>query len=253
MVFNNSHCIIFLLVTIIIYPEICYGQEANSLYTRATYYGSPDCYGTPSGACGFGEYGRKIYDGKVSGVSRLYRNGTGCGACYQVRCKVPGHCTDEGTKIVVTDHGEGDHTDFILSVRAYSDMATSGMANHLLAYGVVDVEYRRVPCTYYGYNLMIKVHEHSRFCNYLAIVPIYQSGAFDIEAVEVWQADCKEWRGMRKAYGAVWDMPNPPKGSLTFRVQVSLNGEAAKWVQLADVLPDEWKAGIAYDTYLMLD
>lgn len=66
------------------------------------------------------------------------------------------------------------------------------------------------------------------------------------------QADCKEWRGMRKAYGAVWDMPNPPKGSLTFRVQVSVSGEV-KWVQLADVLPDEWKAGIAYDTNLLLD
>lgn len=52
MVFNNSHCIIFLLVTIIIYPSICYGQEANSLYSRATYYGSPDCYGTPS-MCNF--------------------------------------------------------------------------------------------------------------------------------------------------------------------------------------------------------
>lgn len=252
MVFNNNH-IIFLLVTLIIYPAICCGQESNSLYTRATYYGSPDCYGTPSGACGFGDYGRTIYDGKVSGVSRLYKNGTRCGACYQVRCKVAGHCTEEGTRIVVTDYGEGDHTDFILSVRAYTDMATSGMAKHLLDYGVVDVEYRRIPCRYYGYNLMIKVHENSRFCNYLAILPIYQSGAFDVEALEVCQEDCKEWKGMRKAYGAVWDMADPPKGSLTFRVQISLNGEASKWVQLNDVLPDEWKAGIAYDTYLLLD
>lgn len=105
----------------------------------------------------------------------------------QVRCKVAGHCTEEGTRIVVTDYGEGDHTDFILSVRAYTDMATSGMAKHLLDYGVVDVEYRRIPCRYYGYNLMIKVHENSRFCNYLAILPIYQSGAFDVEALEVWQ------------------------------------------------------------------
>lgn len=36
------------------------------------------------GACGFGEFGRTVNDGSVSGVSRLYRNGTGCGACYQV-------------------------------------------------------------------------------------------------------------------------------------------------------------------------
>jgi hypothetical protein len=36
------------------------------------------------GACGFGEFGRTVNDGNVAGVSRLYRNGTGCGACYQV-------------------------------------------------------------------------------------------------------------------------------------------------------------------------
>ena len=47
-----------------------------------------------AGACGFGDYGRTVNDGSVSGVSRLYKNGTGCGACYQVlkvatSCKVP--------------------------------------------------------------------------------------------------------------------------------------------------------------------
>jgi len=36
------------------------------------------------GACGFGEYGRTVNDGSVAGVSRLWRNGSGCGACYQV-------------------------------------------------------------------------------------------------------------------------------------------------------------------------
>ena len=36
------------------------------------------------GACGFREYGRTINNGYVSGVSRLYKYGSGCGACYQV-------------------------------------------------------------------------------------------------------------------------------------------------------------------------
>ena len=37
------------------------------------------------GACGYGELGRDINDGEVSGVSsRLWKNGAGCGACYQV-------------------------------------------------------------------------------------------------------------------------------------------------------------------------
>ena len=40
-----------------------------------------------AGACGFGEYGRKMnwYDGRVAGVSGLWGNGVGCGTCYQVR------------------------------------------------------------------------------------------------------------------------------------------------------------------------
>lgn len=42
------------------------------------------CWFFLGGACGFGEYGRTVNDGNVAGVSRLYRNGTGCGACYQV-------------------------------------------------------------------------------------------------------------------------------------------------------------------------
>lgn len=36
------------------------------------------------GACGYGEYGRSANDANVAGASRLYKNGTGCGACYQV-------------------------------------------------------------------------------------------------------------------------------------------------------------------------
>lgn len=37
------------------------------------------------GACGYGEFGRDINDGEVSGVSsRLWKSGAGCGACYQV-------------------------------------------------------------------------------------------------------------------------------------------------------------------------
>lgn len=65
------------------------------------------------------------------------------------------------------------------------------------------------------------------------------------------QEDYKEWRGMRRAYGAVWDMANPPKGDLNLRFQVDGNGEQ-KWVQLSSVIPSEWKAGVAYDSTMQL-
>ncbi|KAB1216288.1 Expansin-like B1 [Morella rubra] len=233
---------ICLLCVIVLLPALCTSQDTFTC-SRATYYGSPDCYGTPSGACGFGEFGRTVNDGYVSGVSRLYRNGTGCGACYQVRCKTPQYCTDEGVSVVVTDYGEGDKTDFILSPRAYASLARPDVDVDLFAHGVIDVEYRRVSCHYSGYEyLMFKVHEHSRNPHYLALLMIYVSGQNDITAVELWQEDCKEWKAMRRAYGAVWDMANPPSGPINLRFQVS-GSAGVTWVQSRNPLPADWKAG----------
>ena len=46
--------------------------------------------------------------------------------------------------MVVTDHGSSDRTDFILSRRAFAQMAqTTDASATLLARGVVDIEYRR--------------------------------------------------------------------------------------------------------------
>lgn len=40
-----------------------------------------------AGACGFGTFGATINGGDVSAASDLFRNGLGCGACYQVMIK----------------------------------------------------------------------------------------------------------------------------------------------------------------------
>jgi len=238
-----------LVCFMLLLPSFCYSQDTY-VSSRATYYGSPDCLGTPTGACGYKEYGRTINGGEVSGVSKLYRSGTGCGACYQARCTGPA-CSEDGVKVVATDYGEGDNTDFILSLRAYSKLARPNMAEQLFACGVVNVEYKRIPCQYPAYNLVFKVHEHSRYPDYLALVPLYQAGVNDILAVELWQEDCQEWRRMRKAFGAVWDMANPPKGPLDLRFQVS-GSDGVKWVQLKSVISSEWKAGVTYDTAIQL-
>lgn len=250
MGFEIEKKVCVLLGFMVLFPAICTSQFTPS---RATYYGSPDCNGTPRGACGFGEFGRTVNDGSVSGASaRLYKDGSGCGACYKVRCKNPQLCNYDGVNVVMTDYGEGDHTDFILSPRAYSKLALPNVAPELFAFGVVDVEYKRVSCQYTGYNVMYKVHERSNYPNYLALVVTYVAGKNDVTGVELWREDCKEWVPMRRAFGAVWDMANPPQGSITLRFQATSSTGNTFWMQSTNALPDNWEAGAAYDSKLQL-
>ncbi|GFZ01096.1 expansin-like B1 [Actinidia rufa] len=217
----KSYC--SLLFVMVLLPALCHSQDAY-VSSRATFYGSPDSLGTPTGACGYGDYGRTVNDGSVSGVSRLYKNGTGCGACYQVRCKIPQLCIEDGVGVVVTDYGEGDKTEFVLSTRAFSRLARPNAALELFAYGVVDVEFRGIPCKYPGYNLMVKVHEHSRFPEYLAVVLLYQAG-----------------KKLHHCRGSV-------AGGLP-----AMEGYAKVLrCSLSSVIPSEWKAGAVYDTAIQL-
>ncbi|KAF7828479.1 expansin-like B1 [Senna tora] len=250
MEFHSKH-LVGLLCVMVLLPLLCTSQDFTS--SRATYYGSPDCYGNPRGACGFGEYGRTVNDGSVAGVSALWKNGSGCGGCYQVRCKNPQYCDEYGSYVVVTDYGEGDRTDFVMSPRAYSRLGRNPDASaELFKYGVVDVEYRRVPCRYAGYNVLLKVHEHSKYPDYLAVVILYVGGRYDVASVEMWVEDCKQWTPLRRAFGAVFDVANPPRGQINVRFLVS-SGAGTYWVQPKNAIPSDWEAGVAYDSEVQLD
>ncbi|MBA0762190.1 hypothetical protein Gotri_024732 [Gossypium trilobum] len=57
--------------------------------------------------------------------------------------------------------------------------------------------------------MQFKVHEHSKYPNYLAIVILYQAGQTEILAADVWQA--------------------------------------------SNVIPSDWKAGVAYESDIELE
>lgn len=53
---------------------------------------------------------------------------------------------------------------------------------------------------------------------------------------------------MRRSYGAVFDLANPPKGDLKLRIQIK-EGEKTKWINSdKTVIPDYWKPGSIYET-----
>ncbi|KAJ8774108.1 hypothetical protein K2173_009539 [Erythroxylum novogranatense] len=143
---SSSKSLLFFLATLIYLHNLAEAATCSDCFinSRAAYYPNSDQNGTDTGACGFGTFGATINGGDVSTASELYRNGIGCGACYQVRCTNSYYCSDNGVTVVITDQGSSHDTDFILSRRAFARMAqTTDAAASLLASGIVDIQYRR--------------------------------------------------------------------------------------------------------------
>lgn len=204
------------------------------------------------GACGYGLYGKTANGGYVAAVSKLYNNGTGCGACYQLKCMGP-DCSEEGVKVVATDHAFTYDADFVLSAKVFAKMAVPGKEADMLDCEYVNVIYQRIPCNFPGKNIMVKVHEHSFYPHYLAFLFLYQGGMYDITAVDIFEEETKEWKPCRKSYGALWDIENPPKGELTIRFYACAGGSSdGKWMVASNVIPAYWKAGLTVETSIQL-
>ncbi|KAK9698850.1 hypothetical protein RND81_08G135600 [Saponaria officinalis] len=247
----NKKCVM-LMIVVLLFVVLTRSQDDYTC-SKATYFDSPDCKGNPNGACGYGEYGRDVNDGYVAAVHLPFRNGTGCGACYEVWCLAE-ECTEEGVVAVATDYGVGDGTDFIFSTLAYSGMAKPGYEADLLSYGVVDIEYRRVPCDFGGCTLILKVHEATKYPHYLAIIILYPPGVYDVVAVQIWQKKWKTWIPMRKTFGAVWDIENPPRGDINLKFLLSATGSVddGQWVESPTIASTSIQAGATLDTGIQL-
>ncbi|KAK9690646.1 hypothetical protein RND81_09G143100 [Saponaria officinalis] len=234
---------IFTLFSIVTACDECVLSKAAT-YTSAS--------SLSSGACGYGSLALKLNGGHVaSGVPSLYNNGAGCGACYQIRCKNNAMCTKSGIKVVMTDINKNNKTDFVLSSRAFKAMALPGKDLQVLKLGSLDVEYKRVPCDYKGQNMGIRVEESSKNPDYLAIQILYQGGQTDIVAIDVAKVGSSNWRFMTRKYGAVWETQRAVSGALQFRFVIT-SGFDGKTIWAKNVIPQNWRTGVIYDTKLQI-
>ncbi|KAH9604888.1 hypothetical protein KSS87_013650 [Heliosperma pusillum] len=238
----------FTLFSIATACEECVLSKA-AIYTKAS--------SLSSGACGYGSLALKFNGGHVAaGVPSLYKDGAGCGACYQIRCKNSDMCNKAGIKVVLTDINKSNKTDFVLSSRAFRAMALPGKDLQVLKLGALDVEYKRVPCDYKRRNMAIRVdqtEQSTRNPGYLAIQILYQGGQTEIVAIDVAKVGSSHWTFMTRKYGSVWETNRvPSNGPLQFRFVVT-SGFDGKTIWAKNVLPANWKLGGIYDSKVQID
>ncbi|KAK3125056.1 hypothetical protein QOZ80_7BG0599420 [Eleusine coracana subsp. coracana] len=226
--------------------------DGNFTVSKAVYYPNSDTRGTENGACEYGAFGATLNGGDVSASPSLYRNGVGCGACYQIRCTNPYYCSPNGVTIVVTDSGASDGTDFILSQHAFAQMGQNKDAGAtLLNLGYVGIEYRRVSCIYPGKNIVFKVTESSHFPYYLEFEIWYQQGYQDITAVQLCETVNLTCQLLSRTHGAVWAAVSPPSGPLSIRMLFSngaLRSGEQNWLVPTSTIPQNWMAGATYES-----
>ncbi|XP_059651177.1 expansin-like A1 [Cornus florida] len=223
----------------------CLHQAKVAYFTKASLLSS--------GACGYGSLAMDFSGGALAAaVPNHYKNGAGCGACFQIRCKHTKLCTKQGTQVTVTDLNHNNPIDFVLSSSAFMAMAKNGIGQDMLRLGIVDVEYKRVACGYKNGNLCIRVEETSKRQRYLAIKFLNQGGQTEIVAVDVAQVGSTKWSWMIRANGSIWSASSVPEGALQFRMVIT-SGYDGKWVWARNVVLDNWSNGVIYDSGIQIN
>ncbi|XP_071693740.1 expansin-like A2 [Rutidosis leptorrhynchoides] len=223
----------------------CLHQTKAVLFTNAS--------ALSYGACGYGSSATSFYDGHLAAaIPSIFKSGSGCGACFQVRCMDKKMCSKSGTQVIVTDLNKNTQTELVLSSRALMSMANKGMEQNILKLGAANVEYKRVPCDYKGKNLAVRVEESSHKLQYLAIKFLYQGGQTEIVAVYIAKVGSTSWGYLSRKSGAIWETSRVPAGALQFRLVVT-SGYDRKSIWAKSVLPADWNVGVVYDSGVQID
>jgi hypothetical protein len=233
-------------------PNITANYGSKWLEAMATFYGSnprgaaPDDHG---GACGYKDVDKPPFEGMTAcGNEPIFKDGLGCGSCYEIKCKAPAECSDKPVLVKITDknyeHIAAYHFD--LSGKAFGSMAKKGQEDKLRKAGELTVQFRRVKCKYpSGTKIAFHVEKGSN-PNYLALLVKYAAGDGDVVAVDVKEKGSDKFIPMNHSWGAIWrlDPKKPIKAPLTIR----LTSEGGSHVVQDDVIPENWKPDTVYNS-----
>jgi len=230
-------------------PNITTNYNGKWLTARATWYGQPNGAGAPDngGACGIKNVNLPPYSGMTAcGNVPIFKDGKGCGSCYEVRCKEKPECSGNPVTVYITDMNYEPIAPyhFDLSGKAFGSLAKPGLNDKIRHCGIMDVEFRRVRCKYPAGQKIVFHIEKGCNPNYLAVLVKYVADDGDIVLMEIQDKLSAEWKPMKLSWGAIWRMDTAKalKGPFSIR----LTSESGKKVIAKDVIPANWRPDAVY-------
>ncbi|KAG2550883.1 putative expansin-A30 [Panicum virgatum] len=234
----------------------CAATAANARFTampwtpaHATFYGDETAAETMGGACGYGNLYATGYGTDTAALSTtLFKDGFGCGTCYQIRCAGSPWCYRGSPAITVTATNlcppnwalDSNRGGWCNPPRAHFDLSKPAfMRMAQWRAGIVPVAYRRVPCVRRG-GLRFALQGNPYWL--LAYV-MNVAGAGDVAEVAV-RSGRGAWVRMSQNWGASFQAFAQLGGrALSFRVTSYTTRQT---VVAADVAAANWCLGLTY-------
>ncbi|KAJ7550627.1 hypothetical protein O6H91_07G110200 [Diphasiastrum complanatum] len=216
---------------------------------HATFYGTENAAETMGGACGYGNLFQTGYGLHTTALSfALFKEGLGCGGCYEIKCVNSPNCYAGNPAVIVTatnscppnwakPSNNGGWCNF---PRQHFDLSKPAfMQIAQWKAGIVPVLYRRVACQKSG-GIIFNIQGNYWW---LLVYITNVGGAGDIGSVSV-KGSRTGWIPMNRNWGAAFQVFTCLRGqALSFRVtSASSPHTVISW----NVAPANWQAGSAY-------
>ncbi|VAH06166.1 unnamed protein product [Triticum turgidum subsp. durum] len=202
------------------------------------------------GACGFKHVNQYPFSSMTScGNQPLFKDGKGCGSCYQIRCSGDKSCSGKIETVMITDmnYYPVAQYHFDLSGTAFGALAKPGLNEKLRHSGIIDIQFRRVPCNFPGLKINFHVVDGSNAV-YLAVLIEYEDMDGDVIQVDMKEANSGSWTPMRESWGSIWRMDSNHRLQGPFSMRIT--SDSGKKLVANNVIPANWRPNTDYRSFV---
>jgi hypothetical protein len=169
----------------------------------------------------------------------------------QIRCLKSNHpaCSGVAQTVIITDmnYYPVAKYHFDLSGTAFGSMASWGLNDKLRHAGIIDMQFRRVPCNFPGLTITFRV-QHGSNPMYLAVLIEHENKDGDVVQADIMQSNSGHWEPMHESWGSIWRIdPNRPlRGPFSMRI----TNESGRQLVAKNVIPANYIPDVDYRSFV---